>query len=522
MSPTLVTDKKDKDTSLSSAFKSIAKNFLLLPDIARDLNIVRQNLVEYARVRGVEVSTTPDSSFIPEKDFVPTPTPVKKEEKAKPQITKKKSFFSTIVEAFSPQNILKNLASLFNPKNLIKLLGRVAIVAVAMAAIYDGFIAGFNKWKESGSIWEAVKEGASTIVEFLTFGLIDKETMKSLYQGAADLIKPFTDPIVEFFTKMTDWFSEKWSAVKEFFGFKVEKKAPPATPQAEEVVTPEILKGKKPEKQLTPQEQAAAILQKPAVKPTVTPPPPAPTPSPAPAAPPAAAPAPAAKAPTKAGKKEEGIPKPVQKISGMEDVKKMVIRHEGVRNEPYKDSLGLWTVGVGHLIGNGKSLPDSWNRKFSNEEVMNLFEEDFAHHVKIAQGTPSYDKANEGGKGAFIDLAFNMGKWWPKWPGTKAKLEDEDFAGAAEGLKNSKWYTQVGNRAKTIVALVEQADDGKGQKIAQASNSVAVGQREQQKPTTPVVINKPTTNNTKIVNNQAAQPPRDTNSASQALVYRAA
>ena len=330
---------------------------------------------------------------------------------------------------------------------------------------------------------------------------------------------------------MTNWFSEKWSAVKEFFGFKVEKKAPPATPQAEEVVTPEILKGKKPEKELTPQEQAAAILQKPAAKPVVTPPPvaptpaPAPTPTPAPTAPPAAAPAPAAKAPTKAGKKEEGIPKPAQKISGMEDVKKMVIRHEGVRNEPYKDSLGLWTVGVGHLIGDGKSLPDSYKRKFSNEEVMNLFEEDFAHHVKIAEKTPSYDKANEGGKGAFIDLAFNMGKWWPKWPGTKAKLEQEDFVGAAEGLKNSKWYTQVGNRAQEIVTLVAQADGGKGQegqKIAQASNSLTVGQREQQKPTTPVVINKSTTNNTKIVNNQAAQSPRDTNSASQALVYRAA
>jgi lysozyme len=519
MSPTIIRNKEETSNDLSSAFKAIAKNFLLLPDIARDLNIIRQNLVEYAKIKGAEVSTTPDSSFIPEKDFTPTPTPVKKEEKAKPAVVKKKSFLSSIIESFSPQNLLKSFASLFNPKNFIKLLGRIAIVAMVAAAVYEGFTAAWDKWKESGSIWEAIKEGAATVTEFVTFGLIDKETMKSLYQGAADLIKPFTDPIVAFFTKMTDWFSEKWSTVKEFFGFKVEKKAPPATPQAEQLVTPEILKGKKPEKELTPQEQAAAILQKPSVKPTVTPPSPAPTPTPTPAA---AAPAPAARAPSKAVKKEEGVPKPAQKISGMEDVKKMIIRHEGVRNEPYKDSLGLWTVGVGHLIGNGKSLPDSWNRKFSDEEVMNLFEEDFAHHVKIAQQTPSYDKANEGGKGAFIDLAFNMGKWWPKWPGTKAKLEDEDFAGAAAGLENSKWYTQVGNRAKTIVALVEQADDGKGQKIAQASTSLAVGQREQQKSATPVIINKPTTNNTHITNNQMAQTPRDTNSATQALVYRAA
>ena len=88
MSPTLVRDKEESNNTLSLAFKTIAKNFLLLPDIARDLNIVRQNLVEYAKIKGAEVSTTPDSSFIPEKDFVPAPTPVKKEELEKIDIEK--------------------------------------------------------------------------------------------------------------------------------------------------------------------------------------------------------------------------------------------------------------------------------------------------------------------------------------------------------------------------------------------------------------------------------------------------
>jgi len=155
-------------------------------------------------------------------------------------------------------------------------------------------------------------------------------------------------------------------------------------------------------------------------------------------------------------KKPAAIPEPTTKISGMEDVKAMIVRHEGKRNEPYKDSLGLWTVGVGHLIGDGKSLPAEYNRKFTDAEVMNLFEEDFAHHVKIAEKTPSYNKANEKGKAAFIDLAFNMGQWWPKWPSTKKKLEEGDFKGASEGLADSKWYTQVGKRAKEIVSLLAQ------------------------------------------------------------------
>ena len=47
-----------------------------------------------------------------------------------------------------------------------------------------------------------------------------------------------------------------------------------------------------------------------------------------------------------------------------------LIRHyEGVRSRPYKCPAGLYTVGVGHLIGNGKLLPDSYNRTFTKEEI---------------------------------------------------------------------------------------------------------------------------------------------------------
>ena len=80
----------------------------------------------------------------------------------------------------------------------------------------------------------------------------------------------------------------------------------------------------------------------------------------------------------------------------------MIEKHEGVRLKPYKDSLGLWTVGVGHLIGDGKSLPKEWDRTFSNEEVNNMFEQDFAHHVDIAEKGPGYQAANDSAKGGFM------------------------------------------------------------------------------------------------------------------------
>ena len=47
----------------------------------------------------------------------------------------------------------------------------------------------------------------------------------------------------------------------------------------------------------------------------------------------------------------------------------LIKHHEGVRNRAYRDCIGLWTIGVGHLIGDGKSLPESWNKTFTTEEV---------------------------------------------------------------------------------------------------------------------------------------------------------
>ena len=55
---------------------------------------------------------------------------------------------------------------------------------------------------------------------------------------------------------------------------------------------------------------------------------------------------------------------------------RLIKHHEGVRNRPYKCPAGLWTVGVGHLIGDGKSLPDSWNRTFTDAEINAILKRD--------------------------------------------------------------------------------------------------------------------------------------------------
>lgn len=152
----------------------------------------------------------------------------------------------------------------------------------------------------------------------------------------------------------------------------------------------------------------------------------------------------------------------------------MIKRHEGVRTKPYKDSLGLWTVGVGHLIGDGKSLPPEWNRELSMNEVDSLFAQDYKHHKDAAEKIPGYDKLNSSGKAALTDLTFNMGPgWYKKWPNFTKALASGDSESAAKSLEDSKWYTQVGNRAKTIVAMIRGGAQDVGNMLKGGSQMAA-------------------------------------------------
>jgi GH24 family phage-related lysozyme (muramidase) len=171
----------------------------------------------------------------------------------------------------------------------------------------------------------------------------------------------------------------------------------------------------------------------------------------------------------------KGMPPPKVKVSsaGMsdEEIKAMIIKHEGKRNRPYQDSLGLWTVGIGHLIGDGKSLPPEMNREFSDEEIMAMFEKDYAHHRSAAMNIPGFGKLDGRGQGALTDLTFNMGpSWISKWPKLKKQLEEGDTQGAAKNLEQSKWYGQVGNRAPTIVSLLRDSS-----KVSASLEGIAEG-----------------------------------------------
>ena len=88
---------------------------------------------------------------------------------------------------------------------------------------------------------------------------------------------------------------------------------------------------------------------------------------------------------------------------------KLLRHHEGVKNKPYKCPAGLWTVGVGHLIGDGKTLPASWNKTFTNEEIDGLLKSDLRRfELGISKMLPNV-LLRQCEFDCLVSFAFNLG-----------------------------------------------------------------------------------------------------------------
>lgn len=130
---------------------------------------------------------------------------------------------------------------------------------------------------------------------------------------------------------------------------------------------------------------------------------------------------------------------------------------EGKRLTPYKDSLGWWTIGIGHLIKPGESL----HRKISEEECIQLFLADIA----IAEQTltkvyPFWRHLDDVRQRALLNLTFNLGYKLKKFTRFLSAVSKQQWEQAGAALKDSKWWTQVGNRAPRIYQMIVKGNDG--------------------------------------------------------------
>ena len=137
----------------------------------------------------------------------------------------------------------------------------------------------------------------------------------------------------------------------------------------------------------------------------------------------------------------------------IERLKEEIKADEGYKNEIYLDHLGLPTLGVGHLVK--KTDPEfglEVGTKIDDERVNELFEQDL--NVTIDECTYLYEDfyiLPEEAQLIIANMMFNLGRpRLSRFLKMKQHVDSRDFASASEEMKNSKWYTQVTNRAQRL------------------------------------------------------------------------
>ena len=134
-----------------------------------------------------------------------------------------------------------------------------------------------------------------------------------------------------------------------------------------------------------------------------------------------------------------------------ERLRETIIRHEGIRLDMYQDTLGIWTVGVGHNI----------QEKGISQAVMELMlEEGLAEAVsELKRSVSFFSKMPEQVQEALVNLAFNMGiPRLMQFKKTLAYLRDGNFEAAADELLDSRYAEQVGRRADEVADMIRTAE----------------------------------------------------------------
>jgi hypothetical protein len=111
------------------------------------------------------------------------------------------------IAGFLAGSLMTSFKTLFNPKNLLKALGKVFVIGAIVGSLFSGITDGFDEYMKSGSIGKAIIAGLAGIVDFLTFGLFDKEKIKEVIGDFATWIDTnLVQPFVKFIGGIKDNF----------------------------------------------------------------------------------------------------------------------------------------------------------------------------------------------------------------------------------------------------------------------------------------------------------------------------
>ena len=137
----------------------------------------------------------------------------------------------------------------------------------------------------------------------------------------------------------------------------------------------------------------------------------------------------------------------------------MLRRHEGVESHAYMCSQNFLTIGVGRNIDPGDDGATQ-GLGLSADEIDYLLQNDI---IRVAQELhdeyPWFPGLDEVRRDAMVDISFNLGQTRLRgFKNALAAMGDGDWEEASKQFLDSRWATQVGNRATELAEMIRTGE----------------------------------------------------------------
>ena len=138
-----------------------------------------------------------------------------------------------------------------------------------------------------------------------------------------------------------------------------------------------------------------------------------------------------------------------------------LIMDEGYKYETYHDHLGFLTLGVGHLVlDTDPEINKPVGTPVSEERIKECLNNDLDIVCEELDRNMSWWRGLDGTRQRVLaNMCFNLG--YPrlsKFVKFIAAMQKGDWKKASEEMMDSKWATQVGNRAVRLQQMVTQGE----------------------------------------------------------------
>jgi lysozyme len=132
------------------------------------------------------------------------------------------------------------------------------------------------------------------------------------------------------------------------------------------------------------------------------------------------------------------------------DIVAQLVRDEGLRLKPYSDTEGKLTIGI------GRNLTDVG---ISVDEAHALLSNDVLRVQKALEAFTWYTLLDDVRKAALVNMAFNIGvERMFEFTHMLTALRLGNWGDAADEMLDSKWASQVGDRAKRLAQQIRTGE----------------------------------------------------------------